>query len=274
MFAFNDGKMNSHRSNIGVDDFNFGLYHNQRIRNGRLEWRNYMGMGIQDYSLSRGIDLRLSNWDENPWQPSDPEYANFVHNLVPEHAFGSLRSEYRGYTFAASTELSKPLYWGCRRHVLRPFVGLDLQSVWQNRASETGDMEVHYADGNVLDRDYDSLIALDFMSATDFRVLGRYGFTIQRDGPRGYLRSGLTHSFLVGGRPYTSADNQFQFRKEDTSPFNVRGLDLGNSTIGLNFGSGWYLGKRQNALMWIDYNLVTGLRSTSHATQLGIQRQF
>jgi hypothetical protein len=66
MFAFNDGRMNTHigdRSGGRVDDFNMGLYHRTVIQ-GNWEWKNYLGTGYQRYRMWRSPEFSLLHL---PW---------------------------------------------------------------------------------------------------------------------------------------------------------------------------------------------------------------
>lgn len=262
MFAFDEGKLNTYRANAESDDFNFGLYHSKKFRDNRLEWKNYLGMGIQDYRMFRHMELELQ--EEFCDQGHDP-----THTHDDDFYSGTMASQFHGYTLSSSTELARPFYFGeCGRFAVRPYLALDVAGAWQNGASETGDLyDAQHNDKNFL-------VALDYKKATDIRVFGRQGITFVRDGLRGYLRGGISHSYLLGGRPYTSVNNQFQFRRDATQPFNIHGASNGNSIVSVNCGMGAYFGKYANGTVWIDYTTSSGIRSAAHTLQIGVQRKF
>ena len=263
MFAFNDSELDTYRAGAKADDFNFGLYHSKNFRDNRWEWKNYLGMGIQDYDMWRDMGLGLSeefHYNLSPHEvPGHPQHGTFTD--------GMMVSKFRGYTFHASTEIARPFYFGkCAHWMIRPFLAVDVAGVWQNGAEETGHRD--------LDPEIAKLVALEFKPATDIRVYGRQGVTIRRDGPRGYLRGGVTHSYLMGGRPYSSVNNQFIFDREFTDTFNIRGVNEGNSIVSGNCGLGMWFGKKKTGTLWIDYTAYSGLRTTAYTLQVGAQKKF
>jgi hypothetical protein len=191
---------------------------------------------------------------------------NFAHDKY-------MLSDFAGLTLAASTELSRPFYFGeCRQWTVRPFVGLDLTAGWQDRASEYADdnfNETYTIDGQ--DYRFSDLVALDYHSATNVRVYGRPGVMLERGGSNGNLRMGVSYSFLMGGHRYTSVDNQFQFGGDQ---YNLRGVDDGSGFVTANVGASAYLGKRKRSMVYIDYAVLGASHSTTHAAQLGFQRNF
>ncbi len=260
LFAYNQGKLNAYRSNAKSDDFQFGLYHGVNICD-VWEWKNYLGMGIQNYHTTRNIDMNLSH---SAWNGSA-----FVCSDQPIN--GNLMSDFAGLSFAGSTELARPFYFGeCCQWTVRPYMALDMMAVWQNRASEYADFDDTYRINNTDYRASD-LVALDFHSSTNVRVYGRPGIMVERGGSNGNLRAGVSYSYLMGGRRYTNVDNQFQFGGDK---FNIRGVDDGSGFITANVGAAAYLGKCKQSMVFIDYAVLAGSHSTTHAAQLGLQKNF
>jgi outer membrane autotransporter protein len=256
--AFADSKLRAYRSQAEADDFSFGIYHGTKIQD-IWEWKNYIGMGIQDYTMSRSLDLKLTDL---VWNPATGIYDNVERDLGGH----TLDSDFTGYTFSASTEFARPFYFGkCKQLLVRPYIGLDLSTVWQNSASETPG-----AAGT-------ELVTLDYHSTSNVRIYGRPGITVERNGHRSSIRAGLAYSFLMGGRRYTNVNNKFQFGNQfnpGTEEFNIRGVDDGSGFLTLNFGSGLFLGKRKLTSVMFDYSAYLGSNSTTQAMQLGLQKRF
>jgi hypothetical protein len=182
-----------------------------------------------------------------------------------------MHSSFLGYAFAANTEIARPFYFGkCDRWMVRPFIGLDIAGTWQNAASEYGDFDGATAEETAR---YTKLVGLDYFSAYDIKIYGRPGFTVRRDGPRGYLRGGLSYSYLMGGRPYTDVDNRFQYGGDKIDKFNIRGVSDGEF-LNLDAGMGMFFGKNRRGTLWVDYMNRQGVRSYSHAFQVGAQAKF
>ena len=263
MFSYNQGKLDAWRAEAKSDDFQFGLYHGKTAWD-TWEWKNYLGMGIQNYNMQRDIDLNLGRltWNE------DKQIYEYAVDPERNHI---MSSDFLGLTFAASTEFARPIYFGKQsRWTVRPYMGFDLMALWQNKASEHGNKDDTY---KVNGKDYlvADLVAMNYHSATNVRVYGRPGVMFERGGPRGNLRMGLSYSYLMGGRRYTNVDNQFQFAGES---FNIRGVDDGSGFVTGNFGAGVYLGRRKLCMVCLDYSILAGSYSTTHAGQLGLQRIF
>ena len=260
VFSFNQGEINAYRSEAKANDFQFGLYHGKLI-NCTWEWKNFLGMGIQDYKTKRDIDLGLGNmdWGNNQFTCS---YDDHLINMM---------SDFGGFNLAGSTELARPFYFGeCKQWTVRPYFALDLQAIWQNAASEYSDSTATYEVNNVNYRASD-LVALDFHSSSNIRLYGRPGITVERGGSNGNLRAGVSYSYLMGGRRYTNVDNQFQFGGNE---FNIRGVDDGSGFVTANVGAGVYLDECKSRMLMLDYWVMGGSHSTTHAFQLGYQRNF
>ena len=271
MFAFNQSKLNAWRSNANSDDFQIGLYHGKKAWD-TWEWKNFLGMGIQNYNMSREIDLSLSSMNNTGGSTATA--------LVCEERFasGDMLSSFAGLTMAGSTELARPFYFGkCCQWTLKPYMGLDLMATWQNSASEDGllidsetGQEAYYDVGTERYR-YAGLVALNYHSATNVRLYGRPGIMLERGGSNGNLRLGVSYSYLMGGHRYTNVNNQFQYGGDK---FNIRGVDDGSGFVTANAGAAAYIGKRKLSMVYIDYAVMAGSHSTTHAAQLGIQRNF
>ncbi|MCL2622462.1 MAG: autotransporter domain-containing protein, partial [Planctomycetaceae bacterium] len=269
MFAFNQGKLNAWRSDAKSDDFQFGLYHGKSAWD-KWEWKNYFGMGIQNYKMSRNLDMALTTATLNSGMGAfvcDDHYAS-----------GNMLSNFAGLTLAGSTELARPFYFGkCSQWTLRPYMGLDLMAVWQNRASEDGLLvntatgEEAYYTVNGVDYRFADLVALDYYSSTNVRLYGRPGIMLERGGSNGHLRMGVSYSYLMGGHRYTNVNNQFQYAGDK---FNIRGVDDGSGFVTANVGAAAYVGKRKLSMVYIDYAVLAGSHSTTQAVQLGFQRNF
>jgi|GEM_PF-3583138 len=265
MFAYNQGKLDAWRSDAKSDDFQFGLYHGKRVFD-TWEWKNYLGMGIQNYRMRRNINLDVNEYRIDP--------ATNRLECVPISASNKyMLSDFAGLNFAGSTELAKPFYFGeCRQWTVRPYAGLDLMTVWQNSASEYADEdfnETYRIDGQ--DYRFSDLVALDYHSATNVRIYGRPGIMLERGGSNGNLRMGVAYSFLMGGHRYTNVDNQFQFGGDK---YNLRGVNDGSGFVTANVGAAAYIGKRKLSMVHIDYAVLAGSHSTTHAAQLGLQRNY
>jgi hypothetical protein len=264
MFAFNEADLDTYRAAATAQDFNVGIYHNTRFRQNRWEWKNYLGMGLQDYTMEREMALALGDSCMFGHIPSGPLHPSHDNTEVS----GLLSSRFRGYTMSANTEFARPVYFGrCNRWMIRPFVALDLMAVWQNATSESGDLV------DITGINQSHIVTLDYFAATDVRLYGRPGFSVRREGPRGYLRGGLSYSFLMGGRPYTNVDNRFQYGGDDIDKFNIRGVRDAEFLNG-NWGGGIYFGKDRRGTAWVDYLSSAGTRTTTHALQVGTQVRF
>jgi hypothetical protein len=252
MLSLNRAKLNTFQASAQDDDISIGLYHGTKLFQ-NWEWKNYLGVGLQDYRMNRNVNINLTDLE---WQNDDYYFAN---NPLGNFG-GSLTSDFLGYTFSGSTELARPFYFGgCGEYMFRPYLALDLAMVWQNSDSETG----HFLNNE--------LVALDYLSATNIRVYGRPGFLLERNGRRTSLHAGLSYAFLMGGRRYTDVNNRFQIGGNE---FNVRGVDDGSGFVTWNFGGNVYLGKRNLCSIILDYWGSAGSHSVTQSAQLGFQKKF
>ncbi|MDR2115528.1 MAG: hypothetical protein LBP87_04020 [Planctomycetaceae bacterium] len=252
MIGLNRGKLNTYQAYAKDDDLSIGLYHNTKLFE-KWEWKNYLGAGIQDYSMRRTINVNLTDLE---WHEEDYGFKN-----NPRGNFGgTLNSDFLGYSLSGSTELMRPFYFGdCGEYLFRPYMALDLAMVWQNSAKETGTFE------------NSELITLNYLSATNIRVYGRPGFSLERNGQRTKIHGGLSYAFLMGGRRYTNVDNRFQI---GGNTFNIRSVDDGSGFITWNFGGNVYLGKQKYSSVILDYWGSAGSHSITHSAQLGFQKKF
>ena len=255
MFAYDNGRLNVHSNKVSgakSDDFNIGLYHRTLFQKG-WEWKNYLGMGYQRYNMWRNVDLGLTNL---VWDPSLQFYTGKT-----EEYTGQFGSRFNGYSMALSTELARPFFCGENdRWFVRPYMALDVNGFWQGSASEDPNSfaKAHY-------------LALDYHRTNDIRTYWRPGLQVERGGPRGSIRGQVAYSFRIGGRGYTSVDNQFQYGGES---FNMRGVDDGIGFVTVNLGTSLFLDKKKTSLATFDYWLFSGGASTTQALQLGAQKQF
>jgi T5SS/PEP-CTERM-associated repeat protein len=252
MLGINRGKLNTFQAKAQDDDFSAGLYHGTKLFE-TWEWKNYLGIGVQDYSMIRNVNVNLTDLE---WRQDDYYFAN---NPLGNFG-GSLTSDFLGYTFSGSTELARPFYFGrCGEYQFRPYMALDMAMVWQN-----SDLEI----GNFINS---GLIALEYLSATNIRMYGRPGFLLERNKGRTSLHAGLSYAFLMGGRPYTDADNRFQIGGKT---FNIRGVDDGAGFVTWNFGGNVYLGKQKNCSFIFDYWGSAGSHFITQSAQFGLQKKF
>jgi len=265
--AFDEGKLETYRAGAEAKDFNFGLYHSTKFRNKlrHWEWQNYLGMGIQSYKMHRTMAFSLK--DEYCWLGHEPGHSCDD----PYRNDGTMRSKFLGYAMAYNTEFARPFYFGrCDRWMVRPYIGVDVAGTWQNKAREYGEFP------DATDEEtarYTNLVGLDYFGAYDIKVYGRPGLTIRRDGPRGYLRGGVSYSYLMGGTPYTSVDNRFQYGGDKIDKFNIRGVSDAEF-LNLDAGMGMFFGKDRRGTLWVDYMNRQGVRSYTHAFQVGAQAKF
>ncbi|MDR2762710.1 MAG: hypothetical protein LBB88_08935 [Planctomycetaceae bacterium] len=261
-FAFVRGEIDASLSEAKVDDFNFGIYHNRKIRS-VFQWNNYLGMGVENYRTRRslGSGLAYYNWvwdtpDGLPTSDADDghyEYSNELYN-------GNLNAKFTGYSFYANTEFSRPFILGsCNQYMIKPYAALDLTSVWQNSASESGSFKGA------------EFVRLDFYSTAYIKTYGRTGILFERNGDNCNLHAGLSYAFQLGGRHYSNVDNKFQFGGEK---FNIRSVDTGNDFLNLNCGVEWYLGKKKNRFFTLNYQAMFGKNITAQAAQVGYQYKF
>jgi hypothetical protein len=261
-FAFAETELDAYRAEAKAADFNFGIYHARKVHN-VFEWRNYLGMGIQDYKTKRSIDSGISNytwvWDTPNQVPSNNP-ADGHYEISSNGYDGVPRSSYRGYTFYANTEFARPFILGsCKQYMIRPFAAVDVIGTWQNSASERGTFQNSH------------LVKLDFRTSSYIRTYARTGVTFERNGDYSNLHAGLSYNFLMGGRHYANTDNHFQFGGND---FNIRSTDTGNDFLNLNCGAELYLGRRRNQTLMINYQALLGKNITSQNAQVGYQYKF
>jgi len=270
--AYINADLNMYRAGAKSDDIQFGVYHGT-ILNNRWEWKNYLGMGVQDYRMWRTLDKRLA------YMEAVPEHNTFYCYTV-ETDEAPLTSRFVGYTMSLNTEIAHPFLFqhtgkgkcgttGRNKqyvYMLRPYGSLDVQGVWQSAASESW--------GPALEGTGD-LIALDYRRTNHVRAYARYGFSAEwHNDNRLALRGGLAHAFLIGGRGYADVDNQFQFRKEETSSFNIRSTNGGNSYGLWNAGGSIFLFKDRSGTLFADYMGRADLRTVTHGVQVGFQKRY
>ncbi|MDR1053917.1 MAG: hypothetical protein LBL39_07050 [Planctomycetaceae bacterium] len=261
-FAFARGELDARLSEACVDDFNFGLYHGKKIRN-VFEWRNFLGMGVEGYKVSRELDSGLAYydwvWDTPDGLPSsNPSDGHYKYS--DEIFNGKLRSSFNGYSFYANTEIARPFILGsCNQYTIRPYAAIDIVSSWQDEASESGDFRGA------------EFVKLDFMSASHLRVFGRPGILFERNGDHLTFHAGLSYSFQMGGRHYAHVNNKFQFGGRT---FNIRSVDTGNDFLNLNCGTEWYIGKKRNQFVMLNYQALFGKNVVTQAAQIGYQYKF
>ncbi|MDR1484529.1 MAG: hypothetical protein LBT09_06865 [Planctomycetaceae bacterium] len=259
-FTFAESELHAHLAEAKAADFNFALYHHKKLHN-VFEWKNYLGMGIQNYKTKRTIESGLADY-EWVWDGggTGPENGHYDYSTTPYN--GQPRSSYRGYSFYANTELARPFILGtCSQYMIKPYTAIDVIGVWQNKASEYGNFQ------NA------EFVKLDFLTANNIRTYARAGLLFERNGDHVNLHAGLSYNFLLGGRHYTNVDNKFQFDAR-SKKFNIRSTDTGNDFLNLNCGTEIYLGKKRNKTIMLNYQAVFGKNLTSHATQLGYQHKF
>lgn len=250
MFAYSHADLESYRSEAKADDFQFGIYHGRNLWD-TFEWKNYLGFGWQNYNMRRDMELNLS------YMVPD---GSGGYTCTPYYVDGHMSSNFSGYTLAGSTEIAKPYHFGkCCQWTLRPYIGLDLTGTWQNAASENGNF------------DNSHLVALDYDSTANIRVYGKTGLGIERGGNNGNIRGGVGYSWLMGGHRYTQVDNKFQIAGDS---FSIRGVDDGSGVLTLNVGGNVYLNECKKSMVFLDYWALSGSRSTTHAVQLGWQRNY
>jgi outer membrane autotransporter protein len=261
-FAIARGEIDAFLSEAKVDDFNFGIYHGKKIHN-VFQWRNYLGMGIESYEMRRELISGLAYydwvWDTPDGLPStNPADGHYQYSN--EIFDGKLRSDFNGYTFYANTEVARPIILGtCNQYMIRPFAALDVISTWQNAAAENG---------NFKSAEY---VRLDFLSANHVRAYGRHGISFERNGNKLNWHAGLSHNVQLGGRKYASVDNKFQANGKN---FNIRSVNTGNNFLNLNCGMEWYIGKKRNQFVMINYQAMFGKNINAQSTQLGYQYKF
>ncbi|MDR3199757.1 MAG: autotransporter domain-containing protein [Planctomycetaceae bacterium] len=252
MIGLNRGKLNTYQAYAQDDDLNIGLYHGTKLFE-KWEWKNYLGVGIQDYNMRRTVNINLTDLE---WHEEDYGFKN---NPLGDFG-GTLTSDFLGYSLSGSTELAQPFYFGdCGEYLFRPYMALDLAMVWQNSTKEDGHFE------------NSGLVTLNYLSATNIRVYGRPGFILERNGRRTSLHGGLSYAFLMGGRRYTDTENRFQI---GGSTFNIRGVDDGSGFITWNFGGNVYFGKQKHCSVILDYWGSAGSHSVTQSAQLGFQKKF
>jgi hypothetical protein len=255
MFTVNEGTLNTYRAKAEDHDFAFGLYHGMKFGSG-AEWKNYAGMGIQHYKMRRELDLPVT---ELEWDSGDYMFKSTDQQLDAQ----TMRSTFAGYSMSASTEIARPFCFGkCRQWMFRPYTALDLQTVWQNKAGETWNTAA-FPKG--------SLAALNFQSASLVRLYGRPGFMLERNGDRWSVYGGLAYAFLLGGRGYTDVDNCFQI---GGGSFNIRGVDDGSDGGMWNVGGSYFIGKKKQNILFLDYRGTNGDHHVLHSGQAGYQHHF
>jgi hypothetical protein len=261
-FAFARGEIDARLSEAHVDDFNFGFYHGKKIRNA-FEWKNFLGMGVESYDMERELDSGLAYydwvWDTPDGSPStNPSDGHYKYS--DEIFNGKLRSSFNGYSFYANTEFARPFILGtCNQYTIRPYAAIDLVATWQDDASEVGMFRGA------------EFVRLNFMSNEYIRVYGRPGILFERNGDHLTFHAGLSYSFQMGGRHYANTDNRFQFGGRT---FNIRSVDTGNDFLNFNCGAEWYLGKKKNQFVMLNYQSLLGKNIVTHAAQLGYQYKF
>jgi T5SS/PEP-CTERM-associated repeat protein len=269
LFHYNHGELETYRAGATDEDYQFGLYHARRVLD-YFEWKNYLGFGLQSYRTHRSLDVPMQGYTvcgvpshSNSCPTGSCNMANGI--CMDCNCDGSLeeqrlRSRYHGYTFSASTELARPYYFGeMRQWTFRPFVGLNINAVWQNRAWEQGDFNGA------------ELVALQFESANLFRTYGRVGAGLERGGNHANMYMNATYSYLLGGRRYTDVDNRFQFGGDE---FNIRGVDDGSGFFTANVGGSIFLDRCKRGMAFMEYKVIAGSHSSTQAFQLGLQRNF
>lgn len=261
-FAIVKGEINAFLSEAKVDDFNIGIYHGKKIHN-VFDWRNFIGIGIENYKMTRTLNSGLAYyewvWDTPDKTPStDPSDGHYQYS--DEAYNGKLRSAFNGCTFYANTELARPFILGtCNQYTIRPYAALDIIAVQQKAASENGSF-----------RGAD-FVRLDFLSANYVRAYGRPGILFERNGDHLNLHAGLSYNFKMAGRHYSNVDNKFQISGKK---FNIRSVDTGNDFLNLNCGAEWYIGKKKNQFVMINYQALLGKNLTTQSAQLGYQYKF
>jgi uncharacterized protein with beta-barrel porin domain len=267
VFHFNHGEIDAYRATAKDEDFQFGLYSARRLLD-YVEWKNFVGFGLQSYHLQRSLDFSTRDYTvcgssgmtacTNCVMDATGHCINCGCGSSTEDQ--TLRSHFHGYTFNASTELARPYYFGeMRQWTFRPFVGLNINAVWQNRAWEEGDFTGA------------ELVALKFESANLFRTYGRVGAGLERGGNHANMYLNATYSYLLGGRRYTDVDNRFQIGGDE---FNIRGVDDGSGFFTANVGGSVFLDKYKRGMAFLEYKVIAGSHSSTQAFQLGLQRNF
>jgi T5SS/PEP-CTERM-associated repeat protein len=266
LFHFNHGELETYHAGATDEDYQFGLYHARRILD-YVEWKNYLGAGLQSYHTHRDLNVPMQDYTVCgvPGHPNSCPMGNCDMANGVCHCGGSLeeqrlRSRYHGYTFSASTELARPYYFGdMRQWTFRPFVGLNINAVWQNRSWEQGEFTGA------------ELVALKFERVNLLRTYGRVGAGLERGGNHANMYLNAAYSYLLGGRRYTDVNNRFQLGGDE---FNIRGVDDGSGFFTANVGGSIFLDKCKRGMVFLDYKVIAGSHSSTQAFQLGLQRNF
>jgi uncharacterized protein with beta-barrel porin domain len=263
-FAFAESELNTYRAEAKANDFNFGIYHHRKLHN-VFTWKNFLGMGIQDYKTKRTVDNGMSDY---VWIPDNQNIPIINQNVTEGHygisnspyKYNTLNSSYRGYTFYANTELARPFILGtCKQYMIKPYASVNLIGTWQNAATEYG----NFTNAR--------FIQLDFLSASNIKTFGQLGLDLERNGDCLNLHAGIAYNFQLGGRHYTNVNNQFDFAGDK---FNIRSTDTGNDYLNLNCGTELYISKKKNKYLMLNYQSIIGKNVTSQNVQLGYQHKF
>ncbi|MDR1958803.1 MAG: autotransporter domain-containing protein [Planctomycetaceae bacterium] len=241
VFGGVDQTLNGGKTAVGVI---FG-YSSPELKRGRdkSEADDYMA-GI--YGASRifnALELKL-------WGGIGKQYYDTSRNAYGRH----LTSSHQGTNVTASAEVAMPLYTNTLL-VLKPVVGYDYQHMKTGEFHETGD----------------PLIALNGGKTSIDRQIGRIGLTGELGESYVHLFGGAHYRYLLGGDSYAVVTNRFV---GGGNAFQITGVDLGTSFVTCQLGMQITLNPERTRMIFSDYSVDFGKRSTLQTGSIGFQQTY
>jgi|GEM_PF-6489524 len=189
------------------------------------------------------IELKL-------WGGVGKQYYN-----TKRYAYGqTLQSNNQGNNVTASAEIAMPLYNGGPL-VIKPVVGYDYYHGSFREYNETGD----------------PLLALHGNKTSVSRQFGRIGLMGEIGESHISIYGGGYYRYLFGGDRYAVVQNSFVGGGPD---FMIRGVDLGTSYTTCVIGFHITLDEERTKMIFGDYTVDMGKRSTLQTGSLGFQKTF
>ncbi|MDR0611042.1 MAG: autotransporter outer membrane beta-barrel domain-containing protein [Planctomycetaceae bacterium] len=210
-----------------------------------------------DYLLGGHFNTRLyENYELKLWGGLGGQQYRLSRNVPVPRVNGNLSSEYTGTSWSGSVQMSRPFYYR-NFLVLRPIAAIDLMAVNQNSATENGE--------------YDPII-LRYQRSKWSQLFGRIGLRADYAWGQCNLNGSLSYSYLMCGDQAPVSTHQFVH--VGSSPFDIRGNNLGRNFLNFNLGTQIHLNRLKTSVLFLQYNGEYSKHSNGQTAAIGYQKLF
>jgi hypothetical protein len=248
--AYNNSTLKQTGDKLKSDDYILGTYFVCAPFN-EFEFKSYIGLGFQEYDMDRHV-----------------RNENIVYNSITgaKGIFERYHSNTKGNTFNLSFELARPLMLH-PTFILRPTLGFDLQSLWQNAFTEQDYSAISDTYGN-------SRYGLRYNRMNFNRSILRIGFSSETSGSRGGIRMRAFYNTNLGNKNVPISEVAFV---GTGNVFRIHGVDLGKNFLSLGVGANYWLDGEKTSSLFLDYDANiynTKQKVDAHTFSIGFLQNF